>query len=84
MTVAPGGTRAASPPRRPTTDAILAIDGATPEQRLLAALVLGALRDAERGDAEARRWLARHGPGVLAYLVPPGVDVAALLRRVVA
>jgi hypothetical protein len=60
---------------------VLSISDASPEQKLLAAVFIYAMRDARRGDAEARSWLATNGAGVLAFLVPRDVDADALLAR---
>jgi hypothetical protein len=64
-------------------EAIRAIPDATPEQKLLAAL-LHAVKAARRGDDSEREWLAAHGADVLAFVAPPGVDTRERLRRMVA
>lgn len=63
---------------------ITEIDDATPEQRLVAALIVSAMRDARAGDPQALRWLHSEGQGYLELLTPSGLDVAVLQRRLLA
>lgn len=63
------------------TSGLLNVESASPEQKLVAAVLLCALTDA-RGQGETRRcarqWLRECSHNWLAYLAPDGTDIEEL------
>ncbi len=59
---------------RPNWDDPSGVETASPEQRLLAAIIRLAVVDARAGDVEAALWLHNAAPVWLAYITPKHVD----------
>jgi len=57
------------------------IENASPEQRVLAAIIRLAVLDARAGDAEAADWLMEDAPVWLVYVTPAHVDAADVHAR---
>lgn len=55
-------------------------EGMSPEAELWSSVVVTAIRDARRGDAQARAWLARRSPDLVTVCTFAGIDPDWLLR----
>ena len=63
-------------------DLVALVESASPEQRLIAAMLVLAADDCRNGDSTACDWLMRCGPGALEIVALSGrEDLDVLIRR---
>jgi len=55
-------------------------EGMSPEAELWSSVLVIEIRDAKRGDAQARAWLARRSPDLVTVCALAGIDPDWLLR----